>query len=50
MRAVFFDYYRKAQAFTLIELLVSIAVIGVLAALLLTAFSSVKLKAQRTFA
>ena len=48
MRTVFFDYYRKARAFTLIELLVSIAIIGVLAALLLAAFSSVKLKTQRT--
>src|SRR6266513_2661920 len=35
------------HAFTLIELLVTIAVIGILAALLLTAVSSVKLKAQR---
>jgi len=48
MRTIFFDYYRKARAFTLIELLVSVAIIGILAALLLTAFSSVKLKAQRT--
>jgi prepilin-type N-terminal cleavage/methylation domain-containing protein len=36
-----------ARAFTLIELLVTIAIIGVLAALLLTALSSVRLKAQR---
>ncbi|PYK62684.1 MAG: type II secretion system protein [Verrucomicrobia bacterium] len=35
------------RAFTLIELLVTIAIIGILAALLLTAVSSVKLKAQR---
>ena len=37
----------KVRAFTLIELLVAIAIIGVLAALLLTAVSGVKLKAQR---
>src|SRR6266700_3515545 len=36
-----------SRAFTLIELLVTIAIIGILAALLLTALSSVKLKAQR---
>src|SRR2546428_10292373 len=35
------------RAFTLVELLVTIASIGILAALLLTALSSVKLKAQR---
>ena len=35
------------RAFTLVELLVVIAIIGILAALLLTAVSSVKLKAQR---
>src|SRR6266702_8935525 len=35
------------RAFTLVELLVTIAIIGILAALLLTALSSVKLKAQR---
>src|SRR6266516_2419344 len=35
------------KAFTLIELLVTIAIIGILAALLLTALSSVRLKAQR---
>jgi len=39
---------RKARAFTLIELLVTIASIGILAALLLAAVSTVKLKAQRT--
>jgi len=38
----------QKRAFTLLELLVTIAIIGVLAALLLTALSSVKLKAQRT--
>ena len=38
--------YGKARAFTLIELLVTIAMIGILAALLLTAMSSVRLKAQ----
>src|SRR5436309_14093472 len=37
----------EKRAFTLIELLVAIAIIGILAALLLTAVSSVKLKAQR---
>src|SRR5438093_3367565 len=47
MRTSFFNYYCKARAFTLIELLVTIAIIGILAALLLTALSSVKLKAQR---
>ncbi|PYJ86926.1 MAG: type II secretion system protein [Verrucomicrobia bacterium] len=47
MRTPFFNYCRKARAFTLIELLVTIAIIGILAALLLTAVSSVKLKAQR---
>jgi prepilin-type N-terminal cleavage/methylation domain-containing protein len=35
------------RAFTLIELLVTIAIIGILAALLLAAVSSVRLKAQR---
>src|SRR5262245_52847200 len=38
----------SGQAFTLIELLVAVGVIGILAALLLTAVSSVSLKAQRT--
>ncbi len=37
----------EKRAFTLIELLVTIAIICILAALLLTAVSSVKLKAQR---
>src|SRR6266550_5153890 len=37
----------EKRAFTLIELLVTVAIIGILAALLLTALSSVKLKAQR---
>lgn len=48
MRTLFLNYYRSACAFTLIEFLVSIAIIGILAALLLTALSSVRLKAQRT--
>src|SRR5438093_11331687 len=47
MRTSFCNYYRKVRAFTLIELLVTIALIGILAALLLTALSSVRLKAQR---
>src|SRR5438552_16065513 len=47
MRTSFFNYYCKARAFTLIELLVTIAIIGILAALLLTVLSSMKLKAQR---
>jgi len=47
VRTSFFNYYGKPPAFTLIELLVTIAIIGILAALLLTAVSSVKLKAQR---
>jgi prepilin-type N-terminal cleavage/methylation domain-containing protein len=38
----------RKPAFTLIELLVVVAIIGILAALLLTAMSSVKLKAYRT--
>jgi len=37
-----------AGAFTLIELLVTIAIIGIVATLFLTALSGVKLKAQRT--
>lgn len=37
------------MAFTLIELLVTLAILGVLAALLLTALTSVKLKVQRTY-
>jgi len=40
--------YRSERAFTLVELLVTIAIIGILAALLLTAVSSVMLKAERT--
>src|SRR2546426_1286154 len=47
MRTPFCNYFSKPRAFTLIELLVTIAIIGILAALLLTALSSVKLKAQR---
>src|SRR6266567_3790694 len=47
IRTSFFNCYRKTRSFTLIELLVTIAIIGILAALLLTALSSVKLKAQR---
>src|SRR5437762_12481552 len=38
---------KTKRAFTLIELLVTIVIIGILAALLLTALSSVRLKAQR---
>src|SRR5436309_11650561 len=38
----------EKRAFTLIELLVTIAIIGILAALLLTAVSTVKLRAQQT--
>jgi prepilin-type N-terminal cleavage/methylation domain-containing protein len=38
----------RKNAFTLMELLVVIGIIGIVAALLLTAVSSVKLKAQRT--
>ena len=38
-RTSFFNDYCKARAFTLIELLVTIAIIGILAALLLTALS-----------
>src|SRR2546421_13043010 len=37
----------EKRAFTMIELLMTIALIGILAALLLTAVSSVKLRAQR---
>jgi len=44
MQTALFNSYRKASAFTL----VTVAIIGILAALLLTAVSSVKLKAQRT--
>ncbi len=44
---IIFNCYRMARAFTLIELLVTIAIIGILAALLLSALSSVRLKAQR---
>ena len=47
MRTPFFNCYRMARAFTLIELLVTIVILGILAALLLTALSGVKLKAQR---
>src|SRR5437773_4470649 len=48
MRTPLFNYYPKAQAFTPIELLVMITTIGILAALLLMAVSSVKLRAQQT--
>ena len=39
---------KSNRAFSLIELLVTVAIIGILAALLLTAISGVKLKAYRT--
>jgi prepilin-type N-terminal cleavage/methylation domain-containing protein/prepilin-type processing-associated H-X9-DG protein len=47
-QALDFRYRSRGPAFTLIELLVVVAIIGILAALLLTAMTSVKLKAYRT--
>src|SRR6266516_5048871 len=42
MRTPFSNYFRKPRAFTLIELLVTIAIIGILTALILTVLSSVR--------
>jgi prepilin-type N-terminal cleavage/methylation domain-containing protein len=47
MQSPDFNCYPKRPAFTLIELLVAITIVSMLAALLLTAVSSVRLKAQR---
>ena len=47
MQSPHFRLWPKGSAFTLIELIVAISIIGVLAALVLTAVSSVRLKAQR---